>query len=148
MRKSIKNIEYRQARIKINMFFFNFASSCYYYHCCCSNERFFKFETSLFTSIESLLTLFAVAFIFYCQIIIVKSMFNLHQIDLSSRNSFFIHILSVSSSLIMFSTIRYMIFMFASEFSDTLHFDEHNDTKFLKCFKKQCNEYEIIEKKR
>ena len=147
MRKSIKNVESRQARIKVDVFFFNFASSCYHHRCCCSNERSFNFETFLFTSIESLLTLFAVAFIFYCQIIVVRSMFSFHQINLLSRNSLFIHILSVSSSFIIFSTIQYIMFMLASKFLKVLHFDEHNITKFLKRFEKKYNEYEIIEKK-
>ena len=57
---------------------FKFALSCYYYHCYCSNEQFFKFEVSLSTSIGSLLTFFAVAFISCCLIIIVRSMFNSH----------------------------------------------------------------------
>ena len=69
----------------------NFISSYYHHHCCCSNEQFFKFETFFSLSIKSLLTLFAVAFIFYCQTIIVKSIFNFYQIDLSSKNSSFIH---------------------------------------------------------
>ena len=51
-------------------------------------------------------------------------------------------------SLNMLSTISYMMFMLAFEFSETLHFDEHNITKFLKYFEKQCNEYEINNKKR
>ena len=68
---------------------FNFVLNCYYHHYCCSNERFFKSEALLSTSIENLLTLFAVAFIFYCQTIVVRSMFSSHQIDLSSKNSFF-----------------------------------------------------------
>ena len=38
--------------------------------------------------------------------------------------------------------------MFASRFSKTLHFDEHNITEFLERFEKQCNEYKVIEKKR
>ena len=126
---------------------FNFASSCYHHHCCCSNERFFKSETSLSISIKSLLTFFAVAFIFYCQAIIVKSMFNFHQVDLSSRNSFFIHISNVSFSLIMFATVWYMMFLLVSRFSETLHFDEHNIIKIFERFEKQCDEYEIIEKK-
>ena len=40
-----------------------------------------------------------------------------------------------------------MMSMFASKFSKTLHFDEHNITKFLEHFKKQCDEYEVIKKK-
>ena len=55
---------------------FNFALNCYHHHCCCSNERFFKFEAFLSTSIESLLTLFTVAFTFCCQVIVVRSMFS------------------------------------------------------------------------
>ena len=35
--------------------------------------------------------------------------------------------------------------MLASIFSKTLHFDEHNITKFLERFEKQCDKYEIIE---
>ena len=38
--------------------------------------------------------------------------------------------------------------MFASESSEALHFNEHNITKFLKHFKKQCDEYKIIDEKR
>ena len=38
--------------------------------------------------------------------------------------------------------------MHASEFLKTLHFDEHNITKFLKRFEKQCDKYEIIDEKR
>ena len=127
---------------------FNFVSSYYHYHCYCSNERSFKSETFLFISIESLLILFAVAFIFCYQVIIVKSMFNFHQVDLSSKNSFFIHISSVSFSFIISATIRYMMFLLASKFSEVLHFDEHNITEFFERFEKQCDEYEIIEKKR
>ena len=126
---------------------FNFTLSCYYYHCCCSNERSLKSETFLSTSIESLVTLFAVAFIFCCQIIVVKLMFSSYQIDLSSRNSSFIYISNVLSSLIISAIIRYMMFMLASKFSKILHFDKYNITKFLERFEKQCNEYKIIEKK-
>ena len=50
-------------------------------------------------------------------------------------------------SFIMFATVRYIIFMFASKFLKALHFDEHNITNFFKHFEKQCNEYEVIEKK-
>ena len=129
-------------------FFFDFASSYYHHHCCCSNERFFKSEAFLSISIESLLTLFAITFIFCCQIIVVRSMFSFHQINLSSRNSLFIRISSVSFSLIMFAIVRYMMFIFASKFSKTLHFDEHNITKFPEYFEKQYDEYEIIKKER
>ena len=119
---------------------FNFILSYYHHHCYCSNERFFNIETFFSTSVESLLILFAVTFIFYCQIIVVRSMFNFHQINLSSRNSFYIHISSVLFSLIMSTTVRYMMFMFASRFLKTLHFDEYNITKFLEHFEKQCDE--------
>ena len=37
--------------------------------------------------------------------------------------------------------------MLASESSETLHFNKYNITKFLKRFEKQCDKYEIIEKK-
>ena len=40
------------------------------------------------------------------------------------------------------------MFLLASRFSKTLHFDEHNITKFLEHFEKQCDEYEIIKEKR
>ena len=40
-----------------------------------------------------------------------------------------------------------MIFMLASKFSKTLHFNEHDITKFLEHFEKQCDKYKIIEKK-
>ena len=73
-------------------------------------------------------------------------MFNSHQIDLLSENSSFIYTSSVLSSLLIFLTTQYMIFMLVPKFSKTLHFDEHNITKFLECFEKQCNEYKIIEK--
>ena len=126
---------------------FNFISNDYHHHCCSSNEQSFKSKTSFSTSIESLLTLFAIVFISCYQIIIVKSLFNLHQVDLLSRNLFFIHISSVSSLLIILFTIRYMIFMSASKFLKILHFDEYNITEFLERFEKQCNEYKIIKKK-
>ena len=74
-------------------------------------------------------------------------MFNLHQVDLSSRNSSFIYISSVLFSLIMSATVRYMMLILASKFSKVLHFDEHNITKFLERFEEQCDEYEVIEKK-
>ena len=74
-------------------------------------------------------------------------MFSLHQVDQSLGNLFFIHISSVSFSLIIFATVRYMIFMLVSKFLETLHFDEHNITKFLEHFEEQCNEYKVIEKK-
>ena len=125
----------------------NFASSCHH-HCCCSNKRSFKSEASSSTSVESLLTLFAVALTSYCQVIVVKTMFSPHQVDLSSKNTSFIHTSSVSSSLVMPSTVRYMMFMFAPRSSEILHFDEHNITKFLERFEKQCDEYEVTEKKR
>ena len=115
---------------------FNFASSYCYYHYCYSNERFFKSEASLSTSIENLLTLFAVAFIFCCQAIVMRLMFSSHQVDLSSGNPSFIHISSVLSSLIMFAIVRYMMFMFVSKSSKALHFDEHNIIKFFKRFEK------------
>ena len=38
--------------------------------------------------------------------------------------------------------------MFALKSSEALHFDEHNIIKFLKRFKKLCNKYKIIVKKR
>ena len=38
--------------------------------------------------------------------------------------------------------------MLAFESFEILHFDEHNITKFLKCFEKQCDEYEVIDEKR
>ena len=131
----------RRRRIQINedknrYISFNFALSCCHHHCYYSNQQSFKFEASLFISIESLLTLFAVAFISCCQVIVVRSMFSSHQVDLLSRNSFFIYISSVSSPFIMSATIRYMMFMLASKFSKTLHFDEHNITKFLERFEK------------
>ena len=125
----------------------NFASNCYHHHCCYSNERFFKSEAFLFTSIKNLLTLFAVAFTSCYQTIIVKSMFNSHQVNLSSKNSSFIYISNVSSSLIMFAIIWYIMFMLASKSSEALYFNEHNITKFFKRFEEQCDEYEVIEKK-
>ena len=36
--------------------------------------------------------------------------------------------------------------MLASKSLKTLHFDEHNITKFLKRFEKRCDEYKVIEK--
>ena len=75
-------------------------------------------------------------------------MFRFHQIDLSSKNSSFIYISSVSFSFIMSATVRYMMFMLVSKFSRTLNFDEHNIIKFLEHFEKQCDEYKVIEKKR
>ena len=111
----------------------NFDSSCHH-HCYCSNERSFKFEIFSSTSVESLLTLFAVALIFYCQTIVVKLMFSYYQVDLSLRNTSFIYISSVSSPFIMTLTVRYMMFMLVPKSSKTLHFNEHNITKFFERF--------------
>ena len=147
MRKSLKSVEYRQTRIKIDVFFFNFASSYYHHHYCYSNEQSFKSETLLSTLIENLLTLFAIVFTFCCQIIIMKLIFNSYQINLLSKISLFIYISNVSFSFIMSTTIRYMMFIFVSKFSKTLHFDKHNIIKFLEHFEKQCDEYKVIEKK-
>ena len=74
-------------------------------------------------------------------------MFSSYQVDLSSKNSFFIYISNVTSSLIMSATIQYMMFMLASKFSETLYFDEYNITKFFERFEEQYDEYEIIERK-
>ena len=63
------------------------------------------------------------------------------------ENAFFNYVSSVSSSLIMFSTVRYIIFISTLKSLKVLHFDEHNITIFLKRFEKQCDEYKIIEKK-
>ena len=93
------------------------------------------------------MTLFAVAFTFYYRAIVVRSMFNSHQVDLSSGNPSFIYISNVSSSLIMSATVRYMMFMLAPKSSEALHFDEHDITKFLERFEEQCDEYKVIEKK-
>ena len=68
--------------------------------------------------------------------------------NLSSRNPSFIYISNVLFSLIMSTTVRYKIFMLVSKSLKILYFDEHNITKFLECFEKQCDEYKIIEKKR
>ena len=38
-------------------------------------------------------------------------------------------------------TIQYMMFMLASKFSKTLHFDKYNITEFLERFEEQCDEY-------
>ena len=146
MRKSIKGAGYRQTRIKIDVFFFNFASSDCHHHCCCSNERSFKFKAFLFTSIENLLTFFAVTFTSYCQIIIVKSMFSSHQIDLSSRNSSFIHISSVLFSLIMSAIVRYIMFILTLKFLKILHFDEYNIIKFLECFRNNVMNIKSLKK--
>ena len=75
-------------------------------------------------------------------------MFSSYQIDLFSKNTSFFHTSSTLFSLNMLSTIQYMMFMPVSEFSKALHFDEHNITKFLERFEKQCNEYEVIDEKR
>ena len=73
-------------------------------------------------------------------------MFNSYQVNLSSRNPFFIYISSLSFPIIMLATDRYMMLMFAPKSSKALHFDEHNITKILERFEKQCDEYKIIKK--
>ena len=78
----------------------------------------------------------------------MKLIFSSHQIDLSSEDTFFIYISSVLSSSIIFSTIRYMMFMLAPKFLETLHSDEHKITKFFKRFEKQYDEYKTIEEKK
>ena len=130
------------------MFFKSYLS--FKHHYCCYfflKERFLKFEILLFAFFENLLTFVAIAFIFYYQTIIFESMFSFYQIDLSSKSTSFFNILNVSFSLIMFSIVWYIIFIIAFESSEALHFNKQNITKFLKRFEKQCDEYEIIEKK-
>ena len=77
----------------------------------------------------------------------MRLIFSSYQINLSLKNSSFVHISSMSFSFIMFLTVQYMIFMFVSKSSETLHFDEHNIIEFLERFKKQGDEYKIIEEK-
>ena len=139
----------KKKKIKNQYEFSKFFSNCLYHHhyCCCSNKQSFKNETLSFTSFENLLILFAVAFIFYCQAIVVKLMFNFHQIDLFSKSTPFFYISNTLFSLNIFSTIRYIMIMLAFESFETLYFDEHNITKFLKRFEKQCDEYEVIDEK-
>ena len=127
-------------------FYLSCKHHCYY--CFCSKERSLKFEIFSFASFKSLFILVAIALIFCYQIIVFELMFNSYQIDLSSKSTSFFNISSVLFSLIISLTVLYIIFIFVFKSSKTLHFDEHNITKFLKRLKKQCNEYKIIEKKR
>ena len=106
----------------------------------------FQIWSIFLTSIESLLTLFAVTFTFSCQTIVVESMFNSHQVNLSSENPPFIYISSASSSLIISLIIRYIMFLFASKFSNTLHFDEYNIMKFCERFEKQYDGFKSLRK--
>ena len=78
----------------------------------------------------------------------MRLIFSSHQVDLLLRNTSFIYTSNVLSSLIISSTVQYMMFIFVSKFLEILHFDEHNITKFLERFEEQCDEYEVIEKKR
>ena len=147
MREKLKDVGYKQVRIKNRCNSFNFNSSCYL-HCCCSNKQFFKFEAFPSTSVESLLALLAGALIYYYQIIVIRSMFSSSQVGLSFENTSFIHISSVSFSSIMCLTVQYMMFISISKFLKALHFDEHNVIKFLKPFEKQYNEYEVMGKRK
>ena len=123
----------------------------YYSHCCCKNNSSKFTSSSSLASFESLLSLFIVVFTFCCQAIFIKTMI------ISEPNSLEIFSFIESSKMstsIFFSSIatsfavRYIMFMLAPKFSETLHFDEHNIIEFLKRFEKLCDEYEIVIKKR
>ena len=120
-------------------------------HCCCKKHFLSFISFSSIASFESLLNLFAIAFIFYCQTIFIKIMIILKSDSL--KISSFIEsskmTISISfSSFVMLFAIRYMMFMSALKFSEALHFNEHNIIKFFERFKKLCDEYKIIVKKR
>ena len=123
----------------------------YYSHCCCK-KHFSKFtSSSSLASFESLLNLFVVVFIFCCQAIFIKIMIISESDNL--RILSFIESLKMSTLIfffliVTFFAIKYMMFMFISKSSETLHFDEYNIIKFLERFKKLCDEYKIIIKKR
>ena len=119
-------------------------------HCCCKKHSSKITSFSLFVSFESLLSLFVVALIFCCQTIFIKIMIISESNNLkifsfieSSKMTILIFFFSIATSF----TVKYIIFMFTSKFSEMLHFDEHNIIEFLERFEKLCNEYEIVIKK-
>ena len=120
-------------------------------HCCCK-KHFLKFtSSSSLASFESLLNLFVVAFTFCCQIIFIKIMI-ISESD-SLKIFSFIKFSKMTMLIFFFSiatlfAVRYMMFMFVSKFSETLHFDEHNIIKFFKRFEKLCDEYKVAVKER
>ena len=122
----------------------------YYSHCCCK-KHFSKFTSfSSLASFESLLNLFAVAFAFCCQTIFIEIMIILRSGSLKISSFIKFSKMSISiffSSIATFFAIKYMMFMFVSKSSKTLHFDEHNIIEFLERFEKLYNEYKIIMKK-
>ena len=136
MRKSIEDVGYKQTRIKIDVFLLTLFQIVIIISIIVRTSNLSNLKHFFFTSVKSLLTLFAIALIFYCQAIVVRSMFNSHQVDLSSENSSFIYTSSVLFSFITFAIVRYMMFMFVSRFSKALHFDEYNITNFFKYFEK------------
>ena len=122
----------------------------YYSHCYCK-EHFSKFTSfSSFASFENLLNLFVVALTFCCQIIFIKIMI-ISESDNLKIFSFIkfskMSILIFFSSIVTFFAVKYIMFMFISKFSKTLHFDEYNIIEFFKRFKKLCDKYEIVVKK-
>ena len=122
----------------------------YHTYCCCKKHFSSFISSSSIASFESLLSLFAVAFLSYCQTIFIKIMiiFKSDSLKISSFIKFLKMTILIFFSIAMFFAVRYMMFMFASKSSKTLHFDEHNIIEFLKRFEKLCDEYEIIVKKR
>ena len=108
-------------------------------------------SSSSLASFKSLLNLFVVAFAFCCQTIFIEIMI-ISESD-SLRISSFIESLKMStsiffSSIATFFAVKYIMFMLVSKSSKMLHFDEHNITEFFKRFKKLCDEYEVVVKKR
>ena len=123
----------------------------YYSHCYCKEHSSKFTSSSSLVSFESLLNLFAVAFIFCCQAIFIEIMiisesnslkiFSFIESSKMTTSTFF-------SPIATFFAVKYMMFMLASKSSKTLHFDEHNIIKFLERFEKLCDEYEVAVKKR
>ena len=122
----------------------------YYSHCYCKKNSSKITSSSSLASFKSLLSLFAVAFTFYCQVIFIEIMIisELNNLKISSFIESSKMTISISfSSIATFFAVRYMMFMLVSKFSEMLHFNKHNIIKFFKRFEKLCDEYEIAVKK-
>ena len=119
------------------------------HYCCKKHSSQFTSFSSL-ASFESLLNLFVVVFTFCYQTIFIEIMIISKSSSLKILS--FIKSSKMTTSIFFFSiatpfAVKYMMFMFASKSSKTLHFDEHNIIEFFKRFEKLCDKYEIVVKK-
>ena len=122
----------------------------YYSHCCCKKQFSKLTSFSSLASFENLLNLFIVVFTFCYQVIFIKIMIISESNNLKILSFIEFSKMTISISFFSIATpfaVKYMIFMFASKFSKTLHFNEYNIIEFFKRFEKLCDKYEVFMKK-